>query len=552
MSKRKIQLVLFIGMALILLVGCAISKGKILPTGAVIINTKQKPVDIIIKTNERYKNMQDFKASKIINDDNGVMKEEIMIKGNNYKKSRESFEKKNIWYVKNKITEISNGNKVWITKTTEPSNLKIKEVEKILENKVTSDPNEYVYIKLGMIYSGFGKVEEAEEMFKKAISLYPNDLEGFLELGLLYKNQGKIEESEELLRKSIDIIQNFNQIMKGNNSAEAADYHLMKAIDALKEAKKNNPDYQGKKIDVGEMDEDDSERKMEVAKEIFKYAIEVMPNNEKFYEELGWIYKMEGDINKAEEILKKPINMNLPSEGVLYELGRIYKVQKKYEKARAAFEKIIDAYPNDTKAYIELGSVYLSQGNAKEAEEIFKKAIDIDSSDYLTYELIGSMLYSYFDIRKAEEVWEKATSLKPDDELLSGRLGWIYVKQGKFNDAEEMFKRNLKINKLPTYEVKEENRYDEIQYINDFLDFNKYNFILKQNKSFYFLEGKKMKNTALWSKIKAEINKGDFSVTKLEFYEEVDGKEKLVKSIIYEYISFNNNFDDKEFAIIEE
>jgi len=504
-------------MALILLPGCTTSKDKILPTGAVIIDTKQKPIDIIIKTNERYKNMQDFKASKIINNDNGLRKEVIMIKGNKYKINKELFESKNGWYVKNKVTEISDGGKMWITKTTEPSNL--KEVEEILENEIIFDPHEHAYIMLGIIYSGFGEVEEAEEMFKKAISLNPNDPNGFFQLGLLYKNQGKIEEFEEMFRKG-------RRSSRGSTivpiAAKMADDYFMGALYALNVVKKNNPDYQGQNIDFGGIDEDDSERKVEVAKEIFKNVIEVMPNNEESYLGLGRIYRDQGDINKAEEILKKSLNMNLPSEEMSHELGRIYTEQEKYEKARVTFEKIIDAYPNDTMAYIELGSIYLNQGNAKEAEEMFEKAIDIDSSNYLIYLNIG-FIYSPVDVKKVEEMWEKAVSLKPDDEELSERLGWIYVKQGKVNDAEEMFKRNLKINRLPTYEVKEGNSYDEMQYIDEILDFNQYNFILKQNKNFYFLEGKKMKNTALWNKIKAEINKDDFSVTKLEFYKEIDG-----------------------------
>ena len=123
--------------------------------------------------------------------------------------------------------------------------------------------------------------------------------------------------------------------------------------------------------------------------------------------------------------------------------------------------------------------------------------------------------------------------------------------QGKIVEAEEIF-RKLVIKELPTYEVREENDYDEIQYTDGILDFNRYDFILKQDKNFYSLEGKRTKNTTLWSKIKAEINKDDFSITKLEFYKEIDGKEKLVKSIIYENISFNNNFDEKEFVFKEE
>jgi len=478
MVNRKIQLALLIGIILILQSGCTISKDKIVPTGAVTINanTNEKVIDIIIKTNEKYKNMEDFKASKVINKNNIVKKEVIMIKGDKYKINRESFEEEDGWYVKNKITEISNGDEVWIAKTFEPST--ITEVEENLENQLISDPNHPIYIKLGMIYYGLGKVEEAEEMFKKAIKLNPDIPNGLFELGWVYHNQGKTEEAEEMFQSA--------EMLIGPNPSNyvlSASGSFIRAQDALKEIKKIDPDFHGQNNNVREMDVNDSERKMEAAKEIFKYALELIPNNEEYYMELSRIYKNQGDI--------------------------------------------------------------------KMAEEMIKKAADINPNGWLTYFSIGSFPVPYSNIKKAEEMLEKAISLKPDDKELYEKLGWAYLNQWKVNDAEEMFRKSI-IKELPTYEVKERNRYDEIQYIKDILDFNQYTFILKQNRNFYFLEGKKMKDTALWSKIKAEINKDELSVTKLEFYKEADGKEKLVKSIIYENISFNNNFEEKEFSFIEE
>jgi len=554
MINRKIQLVLLIGIALILLPGCAISKDKISPTGAVIINTNldinEKITDIIIKTNEIYKNMQDFKASKTITDDNGVMEEEIMIKGGKYKIYRESFENENGWYVKNKITEISNGNKVKITKTFELGN--ITEVEEILENEVILDPNEFTYTRLGTIYNSLGKAKEAEEMFKMAISSLNPNHHGFFELGLLYKNQGRIEEAEEVFRNIANWRLKTMRVKVGKILPQFKDYFKnnwsMKVWMTVRKIKEVNPDYHGQNIDIGEIDENDLERKIEVAEEIFKNALEIIPNNEEFYLELGAIYRFQDDIKKAEKMYNKVLTINPFNERALIELSNVYMSQGEFEEARATFEKILNADPNNIFTHISLGALSLYQRDEKEAEIAFKKAIDIDPSNDMTYHAIGEF-YLFFDIKKAEEMLEKAINLKSDDEELYEKLGWIYLNQGRVVEAEEMFRKFI-ITELPTHEVREVESYDEIQYINDILDFNQYNFILKQNKNFYFLEGKKMKNTALWGKIKAEINKDDFSVTKLEFYKEIDGKEKLVKSIIYEKISFNNNFDEKEFAII--
>jgi len=549
--NRKIQPDLLIVMALILLSGCTRFDDEILPTGDVILNTEQELIDVIIKTNEKYKNMQDFRASKVINNDYGELKEVIMIKGDNYKKIRESFEEKSGWYVKNKIIEISDGNKAMITKTFEPSS--IKELEEILENELISEPDEQTYIKLGRLYCGLGKVEEAEEMFKKAISINPNEPEGFIGLGLLYKSIGKTEEAEAILKRGRDIfyLNRDLNFLGSTNTKSTIRVSGVKAQIALNEVKKSNPNYQWRNTDIVDTKDYDEEIKIEAAKEIFEHASEIMPNNELFLISLGGIYRIQREFKKAEEMYNKVLSMNSLNRKALIELYTLYKIQGKAEKARLIFEKTVNTFPNDRFIYLRSGILSLYQEDEKEAEEVFKKAIDIDPSMDRAHDAIGE-IYSFFDIRKTEEIWKEGISLRPGDPLLLKKLGWVYLNQRKVNDAEEMFKRSLNITGLPSYESKPITGYDEIQYINDILNFNIYDFDLKQDNDFYFLEGIKIKDTALWSRIKAEISKDAFSVTKLEFYKEVDGKEKLMKSIIYEDISFNNNFDEKEFAIIEE
>ena len=95
-------------------------------------------------------------------------------------------------------------------------------------------------------------------------------------------------------------------------------------------------------------------------------------------------------------------------------------------------------------------------------------------------------------------------------------------------------------------------KYDEIQYIPDILDLGTFSFNLEEDKNHYILEGRKGRNSALWSKIKVEVNKEDYSIAKLEFYNEIEGVETLTRTIVYENISFNNNLSDDEFIVREE
>ena len=95
---------------------------------------------------------------------------------------------------------------------------------------------------------------------------------------------------------------------------------------------------------------------------------------------------------------------------------------------------------------------------------------------------------------------------------------------------------------------------DEVQQIDKILDIYARDFkVRKEDSNFYIIEGKEAKGrleySLPWSKIKAWINKEDYSIAKLEFYSQVGGREGLFITIIYEDISFNNNFSDDNFRL---
>ena len=436
MKRSKIIFIWLVITIIVGLTGCSVFENKALPTGAVVLSTdnEQNVIDIIIKTNEKYKNMQDFKAVKIIKIDQGsISKEEIMIKGNKYRIKREWIEEESRWLIKNEEVEVSDGTNVWIYKKIYPSI--------------------GAYLELGGFYNDISKFEEAEELIEEGIELYPDDWRVRQELGRSYRDQGRFEEAEELFEK----------------------------------------------------------------------AIELNPDDGRAYFELGVTYSCQGRFEEAEELIEKAIELNPDHRRAYFELGSIYHTQGRFEEAEELFElfeKAIELNPDDGRAYFELGVTYSCQGRFEEAEELIEKAIE----------------------------------LNPDHRRAYFELGRIYSKQGRFEEAEELFEKAMideEYKKRSTFEVIQDTRYDEIQYIDDILDISSFNFNLEQDENYYILEGKKSKSTVLWSKIKAEINKEDHSIAKLEFYNEIDGMEKLTKTIIYENISFNNNLSDEEFILTE-
>jgi len=98
---------------------------------------------------------------------------------------------------------------------------------------------------------------------------------------------------------------------------------------------------------------------------------------------------------------------------------------------------------------------------------------------------------------------------------------------------------------------------DDVQNMGEILNIYARNFkLIDIRDNFYIIEGKtardRLMHDAPWSKIKIWIDKEDYTVGKIEFYGKSGKRDVLFITIIYEEISFNNNFSDEHFRLEEE
>jgi tetratricopeptide (TPR) repeat protein len=66
------------------------------------------------------------------------------------------------------------------------------------------------YVRQGWEHYGKGDLSSAEELFKKAISLSPAEIDAFHGLGLALKTQGKREEAIDTFQKLVDLLEKDN------------------------------------------------------------------------------------------------------------------------------------------------------------------------------------------------------------------------------------------------------------------------------------------------------------------------------------------------------
>ena len=93
--------------------------------------------------------------------------------------------------------------------------------------------------------------------------------------------------------------------------------------------------------------------------------------------------------------------------------------------------------------HTELGQKYLQQGKTEVALEKLNKALQFDP-DYVDAHTVIAVLYeSINDLPKAEEHYRRAAQLKPKGGAENNNYGRFLCAQGRFDQAQEHFKKAL-------------------------------------------------------------------------------------------------------------
>ncbi len=214
---------------------------------------------------------------------------------------------------------------------------------------------------------------------------------------------------------------------------------------------------------------------LDKAEEMHKKALEIA---EKFglqkilangYGNLGLIYQTWGDLDKAEEMQKKSLEIckkigyeegiasNYSNLGMIYETrGDLDKAEEMHKKALEIAEKL--GIPEQmARHYGNLGIVYYERSKLDEAEEMYVKSLQISKAQRMVrltanqYGNLGIVYQTRGDLDKAEVMHKKALEIDKKLGLQEGmasdydNLGIFYYMKGDLDKAEEMHKKALEI-----------------------------------------------------------------------------------------------------------
>ncbi len=206
--------------------------------------------------------------------------------------------------------------------------------------------NKMALIFLGFSYSDLDSTAQAEQVYRKATKLYPDD-------PMLWAFYGNILQSQ---KKYPQAIAAFNKTLKLQPDNENALSGLGIIYDTLKDYAKCDSIYEiaikrlpDNALILNNYSYSLAERNLHLKKalKLAQKAIELEPNNAAYLDTYGWVLYKLGKYRQAAEYIKKSIELRENSAVVIEHLGDVYRAMGNLQEAMEQYQKALDLNPSN-------------------------------------------------------------------------------------------------------------------------------------------------------------------------------------------------------------
>lgn len=178
----------------------------------------------------------------------------------------------------------------------------------------------------------------------------------------------------------------------------------------------------------------------------FEKAIEISPDNYRYYSLAGSLYNLAGDKSKALQYLYKATQLNPNDADAFTWIGVTFNDLKEYNDAAEAYKQSIRIQDDSAFAHYGLGVTYKNLGLYDLSISAFQDAIKLQPDDADSHYKLGHVFVKLQKYERALDEYKEAARLKPTDAEIFFMIGSVYEKLNKLADEMEAYKQAIKIN----------------------------------------------------------------------------------------------------------
>lgn len=202
---------------------------------------------------------------------------------------------------------------------------------------------------------------------------------------------------------------------------------------------------------------------------LYLNCLSVNPNSDISNYQLGNIYLMAGDNQKALQYTKRANEIEPSNYWYMLQLAQLYLLNSKIDSARLVFEDIVELWPRKIEINYELARIYNEKGEYNKAMEILNR-IEKEFGISEPISMLKEQIYvKNKEYEKAENELRKLLDVLPEEIKYLGILAELYGTMGEYEKAEETYQEIFEIEpgnglaQLSYAEFKRElNQYDEV------------------------------------------------------------------------------------------
>jgi tetratricopeptide (TPR) repeat protein len=344
-----------------------------------------------------------------------------------------------------------------------------------LKKLVKRAPNEPIgHYYLGRFYESAGQLVEAQASYERTVKLSPESVPLQIDLVRVTIKNKKLDRAREICGEILETDPNnvaarrvLGQLLIGENKLDEALQHLQvletveddasetrfkiaviqiekqnypEAIRELNLLLAKNPDHSAARYYLASIYAG-SGRRREAVDELMKIASgdEIFVKSRMF---AGFILRQEGALGEAERVVHGALEKEPENKSVLSYLILVMREAGRYEEAHQLLRRAVEQNPQDEKILFNHAVVLADLERKDEAVAVMERVVEInprygDALNFIAYHFAERGI----ELERAENLSKRALETSPNDGYYLDTLGWIYFRQGRYPDAEEVLSR---------------------------------------------------------------------------------------------------------------
>ncbi len=325
---------------------------------------------------------------------------------------------------------------------------KLNEAENIYKKVLEHQPDNFnILVFLGIIFYQRGQYESAITYFEDAIRLGPENADVYYNMGNAFEKLGKLEKAAENYMKAIQL----NPILFDAYNNLGLIYqswgHLDRAVTYYRKALELNPGLSVAHYNLGTVLQD---RKLfDDAIKHYQDVLELNPDFVDAYYNLGVIFQEKEDFHEAIKHYRKALEMSPDLADAYNNIGILYQKMEEYDKALEYFQQALNHKPDFASACNNIGSVFRERGSLDEAIFYHQKALEFDPLLPEAYSNIGIALLDKGSLEESLSYLQRAIELSPDLAMAHFNLALALLLSGDFKRGWREYEWRRKIKGYP-------------------------------------------------------------------------------------------------------